>query len=253
MHIILDGAKHPFDPEQYSWRHQSKPTSQFITCNIGNHRCFVKRQPNQFSGWKLLVKAIGNSQVRHCPKLLSIAKNHQFYYFAEQLDGDIMERCHSHINGERLINSLFIAIYNINKLGFWYSDFCLKNIFVTNKDNYYLIDVDSSYPHNEKFHHNLDIDFEYSALLVKFGKETGLGTCDLVNGHNGECMNQAMLVAIAVDIRNLFRIPIAQKDSVAQGMLMQLYQKEYLDLFSKLIGGQSDWLATRRLINRIVE
>ncbi len=64
-------------------------------------------------------------------------------------------------------------------------------------------------------------------------------------------MNQAMLVALAMDIRNSFRIPLEKKDSVIHGLLLKWHQEEYIDLFSKLINGRSDWLATRKLIDQI--
>lgn len=252
MQIILDGAKLPFYPQNFNWRHQNGPTSEFITCRIGKHDCFVKRQSRPFSGWTLLVKAISNSQIRYCPRVLSIAKNNDhFYFFTEQLNGDILERVHHSIDGKKLINSMFIAIYNINKFGFWYSDLCSKNIFLTNTNSYYLIDIDSSFPHHKKFHFDLSINYEYSAILVKFGSETGRGDCDLVKGHNGESMNQAMLIAIAMDIRHSFKIPVIQKDSVIHGMLLRFYEKDYMDLFTKLINGHSDWIGTRKLIDKI--
>ena len=37
------------------------------------------------------------------------------------------------------------------------------------------------------------------------------------------------------------------------GMLLKWGQEDYADLFSKLINGQSDWVATRKLIDKIFE
>jgi hypothetical protein len=136
-------------------------------------------------------------------------------------------------------------------LGFWYSDLCQKNIFMATSGDYYLIDIDSCFPHSEKFHHALNISYDYSALLVKFGQESGYGICNLGKGHSGECMNQAMLVAIAVDIRNGLKIPVHNKDSVINGLLLRSYEKDYVDLFTNLINEQSDWAGTRRLIDKL--
>ena len=254
MDIIIAGKKYSFSPERHNWKHQSRPSSQFITCRIGKHECFVKRQPTQFSGWPLIVKAISCSQIKNCPKVLSIARNKDHFYFVtEMLRGDILDCNHSRINGngKEMIDSLFVAVYNINKLGFWFSDLCLKNIFLTDKGAFFLIDVDSSFPHNKKFHYDLDVNYDYAALLVKFGSETGHGCCNLVKGHSGESMNQAMLVALAMDIRHSFRIPLQKKDSVIHGMLLKWHQKDYIDLFTKLINGRSDWVGTRKLIDEI--
>jgi len=202
------------------------------------------------------VKAISRSQIKNCPKVLSIARNDEhFYYVTEMLRGDILDCNYSRINGngKEMINRLFVAVYNINKLGFWYSDLCLKNIFLTDEGVYYLIDVDSSFPHNKKFHFDLDINYDYAAIMVKFGSETGRGICDLVKGHSGECMNRAMLVALAMDIRHSFRIPLQKKDSVIHGMLLRWHEKDYTNLFTKLINGQAGWAGTRKLIDEIFE
>lgn len=252
MDVILDKTRLSFDPQNYNWKHQSTVTTQFTMCRIKNRDYFVKRQPKPFSGQQLLAKAIGNSQIKHCPRVVSLAKsNGHYYFFTDFLKGDILAAKSYQVNGEKLINTLFVAFYNINTLGFWYSDLCLKNIFMTTTGDYYLIDIDSCFPHSEKFHHDLNISYDYSAVLVKFGKESGCGICDLGKGHNGECMNQAMLVAIAMDIRNSFKIPLSTKDSVIHGLLQRNYEKDYLDLFTNLINGQSDWVGARRLIDKI--
>ena len=256
MEIIIGRKRHGFSPQNHDWKFQSNPNTEFTTCRIGNHNCFVKRQPTQFSGWHLIVKAVSSSQIKNCPKVLSIAKNDgHFYYVTEMLKGDILDGHPFRVNGsgKQMMNRVFAAIYNINNLGFWYSDLCLKNIFLTKKGAYYLIDVDSSFPHKKKFTHDLNTNYDYAALLVKFGAETGYGQCDLVKGHSGECMNQAMLVALAMDIRYSFRIPLEKKDSVIHGMLLNQYEKEYVQLFTKLINGDPDWVGTRRLVGKILE
>jgi len=252
MEAILDGVRHSFNPQHYCWKHQSAVTTEFTTCRFNNRDYFIKRQPKPFSGQQLLVKAINNSQIRHCPRVVSLAKNNGHYYlFTDLLQGDILAGRSCPINGKKLIDTLFVALYKINQLGFWYSDLCLKNIFMTTTGNYYLIDIDSSFPHCERFQFNLNVSYEYVVLLVKFGQETGCGICDLGKGHNGECMNQAMLVAIAMDIRSSFKIPLSTKDSVIHTLLRRSHDKDYMNLFAKLINGQSDWVGTRRLIDKI--
>ena len=123
---------------------------------------------------------------------------------------------------------------------------------MTTTGDYYLIDIDSCFPYFEKFHINLNISYDYPAALVKFGKDTGFGMCNLAKGHNGECMNQAMLIALAMDIRHSFKIPLTQKDSVIHRLLLSHFEKDYMDLFANLINELSDWLGTRRLIDKIL-
>ena len=38
-------------------------------------------------------------------------------------------------------------------------------------DDDYIIDIDSSFPHSEKFHFDLNVSYNYAAILVKFGKK----------------------------------------------------------------------------------
>ena len=252
MDVILDETRLSFNPQKYCWKHQSTATTQFTRCRINNHDYFVKRQPAPFSGQQLLAKAIGNSQIKHCPRIVSLAKNSEHYYFfTDFLNGHTLAEKNCRINGKKLINTLFVALYNINRLGFWYSDLCLNNIFTTPAGDYYLIDIDSCFAHHKKFHHALNISYDYAAVLVKFGEQTGWGICDLGKGHSGECMNQAMLVAIAMDIRNSFKIPLSTKDCVIHGLLLRNYEKDYLDLFANLIHAHPDWVGTRRLIDKI--
>jgi hypothetical protein len=253
MDVILDGAKWSINPEKFFWKYQSMMMTEFAEFRINGHHYFVKRQPKPFSGQQLLVQAISNYQIKHCPRVAAIAKdNGHYYYFTEFLNGDVLAEKSYLVGGEKLINNLFAALYSINKLGFWYSDLCLKNIFMTTTGNYYLIDIDSCFPYSEKFHINLNISYDYPAVLVKFGKEMGLGMCNLAKGHNGECMNQAMLIALAIDVRHSFTIPLTQKDSVIHRLLLGHYEKDYMGLFAKLINELSDWPGTRRLIDKIL-
>ena len=109
MDVILDKTRLSFDPHNYNWKHQSTVTTQFAMCRINNRNYFVKRQPKPFSGQQLLAKAIDNSQIKHCPRVVSLAKsNGHYYFFTDFLKGDILAGRSNLVNGEKLINNLCI-------------------------------------------------------------------------------------------------------------------------------------------------
>lgn len=256
MEFIINRNPMVFLPEQQKWMQQNPP-SQFCITKIGQYECFIKRQKEQFSGWGLLVKAISEEQVRKTPKVISIAKDDGFYYFVtEKLEGmtldEVMKKkTLSMIDNKELINSLFIAMFNINQLGFWYSDLCKKNIFIERLKKYYLIDIDSCVSHAEQFSYK-KVSFEYPPILIEFSQTHGKRPDFHINSLSGECVNQAELVALAIDIKNSFQIPIDKKSKVISGLLHKHYKNEYHRLFTKLMNNQSNWPETRKLIDKII-
>jgi hypothetical protein len=253
IQIKIKGKTKKFDPEHQEWMHQSHPLTQFTLCKVGRHKCFVKRQPKPFSGWNLLSQCLQKQQIRNTPDILSLSQvNGHHYYFAQQLRGDILEKKRGNINPAKLIKAVFTATYVINHYGYWYSDLCTKNIFVTDRGEYYLIDIDSARPHNQPFHNRMGVSYEYAALLPYFAKQTRASQCSLVKGHNGQSMNQAMIIALAVDAKYGFKIPMHAKATAPHNWLMKKHKQEYVSLFSELAKGQTDWAATKKLTDKII-
>jgi hypothetical protein len=252
MHISFNGTRAQFLPEEHRWLHQSYIATQFTMFRVDDHLCFVKRQPQVFSGWNLLGQMM-DKQIKYCPATWALNRvNGHYYYFAEGLGGDVLETRRSGLDVQRLVHNVFVACYVINRYGYWFSDLCRKNVFVTDSNDYFLIDVDSSLPHSLVFHNRLGVCYEYAMLLNVFVKETGVGKCDLVSGHSGECVNQAMLVAFAVDARFGFGIPVHVKGKAMHAFLMSRYSKEYASLFGELADGRSDWVGTKELVEKVV-
>lgn len=258
MQIIIDkSVKIDFFPDSHKWLQQNPP-SEFCLAQIKQHHCFIKRQKRIFQGWGLLVKAIGQRQISNTPKVLSIAKyNDHFYFFTEKLNGVTLEsRWKSktsmpNVEAKNLVNSVYNAIYEINMMGFWYSDLCKKNVFYTQPNNYFLIDIDSSHPHTQTYFYE-KISFEYPPLLTEFARTTGGNHKFNINTHSGECVNQAELIAFAIDAKNNFHIPIDKKAKVINTLLNNNFGTLYRNLFSSLMHGKPNWKETRNLLDKIV-
>lgn len=255
MKVIIDKKwKVDFSPDAQHWTQQNPP-AQFCITQVGRYECFVKRQRSKFDGWGLLVKAISQRQIRCTPRIVSIARcDDYFYFFMEKVEGITLEEYLRNTgplrNPKRLLNNIYLALYDINHLGFWYTDLCRKNILTTDSGDYYLIDIDSCRPHSEVYSYR-KVAFEYPPLLITFART--IGQCPNFNIGNipGECVNQAELVAFAMDVKQQFKIPIDKKASVIHSLLLRAYQTEYKDLFVGLMRGQSDWLKTKRLIDKL--
>jgi hypothetical protein len=261
MEITIDNRRENFFPEQQRW-HSQNPPSEYCMATVGGYDCFIKRQREKFSGWGLLVKAISEEQIRKTPKVLSIArdKDHEFYYFfTEKIEGMTIEQAIKgnklpHINIEKLVNALFIAVLQMNQIGFWYSDLCKKNIFLGASGEYYLIDIDSTIPHRSHFHYNGKVSFEYPSILTNFSRTFGnMPSFNLSHGGlSGECVNQAELIAISVDIKHSFKIPLDRKAHVINALMHRDYGKDYVNVFMNLMNNRPDWVGTRKLLNKII-
>lgn len=256
MLVIMDKVHRvDFHPSSVRWNQQNPP-AQFCVTRIANRNYFVKRQKTMFSGWGLLVKAISEEQIRYAPKVLAIARDQEHYYFfTEKIEGNTLEelfRNGSHTpKTPALVHRLFVALYNINRHGFWYSDLCRRNIFVDRACHYYLIDVDSCVPHTVPFSYR-KVAFEYPPILIEFANSTRRNATFHIVGLPGACVNQAELIALAMDAKTMFSIPIDRKASVLHGMLLRKLGTRYSNLLADLTQGRSNWAMTRQLVDSIV-
>lgn len=249
--------KFSFSPNAQQWFKQNPP-AEFCITNLGNVTCFVKRQNKLFSGWGLLVKAISEEQIRSAPRVISLAQDENFYYyFTEKLEGVTLDEflkknSVSKLDVNKLINDVFVALRNINQHGFWYSDLCKKNIFVLKSGNFSLIDLDSCIPKTAAFDYDGKTACEYPPLLTEFARKAANNNYFKIKGVRGEAVNQAEIVAMAADCKKSFQIPMDRKIAVLHICLMREAEQEYKDLFTDLINGKSDWMKTRKVINKLL-
>lgn len=149
---------------------------------IGDQHCFVKRfqikHPENISGWSLLEKLKGKSE-SHLPKIFDILRvkekdNEISYVFYEYLEGNTLEQI---INkGDSIdLEVLFVDIINalevIHSYGFWFADFCEKNIFFEKKGRYILLDLDSAQPLSAYPDNDMYGSKDYWIPVYKFYKE----------------------------------------------------------------------------------
>jgi|GEM_PF-3431664 Protein kinase domain. len=254
----VDGTflKYCFSPNNQTWYKQNPPAEYGFT-NLGNATYFVKRQPRCFSGWKLLHMAIAGEQIRNAPRVISLAKDQDYYYyFTEKLEGEnlddyLKQNSVVRLTSDRLISDVFRAFFSISNHQFWYSDLCKKNIFVLRSGGFNLIDLDSCIPSEKPFFYNGRTSCEYPPLLKRFAREVRNIDLDIFQ-IQGVCVNQAEIIALAVDVRCSLRIPMDSKINVLHTLLMQKVRQEYIDLFSSLTDNKPDWVKAKKLVDIIV-
>lgn len=123
---------------------------------VGGSVCFVKRfgKPgSEISGYNFLLRIKGERKpgLPLIHDLVRVAENGKevSYLFMEYLKGDTLD--HLQRKGFsfvplKLAGDLHHALGSIHMEGFWFPDFDPKNIFRDEAGNFYLIDLDSTYP-----------------------------------------------------------------------------------------------------------
>lgn len=251
MKIVLNHKVSEFKPDVVPWKYQSNPATQFGIARLQGCKCFVKRQPQPFSGWGLLIRGYEGDHLPFVPKVVGLGKSDRFYYFSQFQDGAVLEDQPNGSDACQVVVRMFEAVNSINKHGFWFSDLCKKNIYLSGGHSY-LIDIDSSIPHRLAYTTGMNVSYDYTMLMVRYASEIFPGHFRLKDGFSGECVNLAQLVALAVDARHEFVLPAKTRDQVMHGYLMRNHRKSYIRLFGRLLNGKPDWDATGELLNQII-
>src|SRR5579859_3946317 len=120
---------------------------------IGRHPCFIKRfarSTDRIAGWGLL-QALKAKYLPGLPRVHDIINTEEkgqqvWYVLCECMDGDtldtVIRRDAGAIDCVKLVSDLFQALESIHGHGYWFADFCEKNIFCTKAGRFYLIDLD---------------------------------------------------------------------------------------------------------------
>ena len=149
---------------------------------IGNQDCFIKRfqikNPDNISGWPLLQHLKGKSE-ESLPTIFDIQtvreKGYEIsYVIYKYLEGKTLEQKINEgedIDLGSLASDILDTLGVIHSYGFWFADFCEKNIFFQTKGKYILLDIDSAqplsaYPDNEMYGSK-----DYWIPVYKFYKE----------------------------------------------------------------------------------
>lgn len=149
---------------------------------IGDQICFVKRfqvkNPENISGWPLLQQLKGKAE-SYLPSIFDIQtvkekENEISYVIYKFLEGKTLEQIINEgetIDLESLTADIFNSLELIHSYGFWFADFCEKNIFCETGGRYILLDIDSAQPLSEYPANDMYGSKDYWIPVYKFYKE----------------------------------------------------------------------------------
>jgi hypothetical protein len=157
--LSLNGQVLSFDTTQATW--QTKLQDKFAITSVNNVSVFVKRFENKPNAM-LLLQNLKGKETKNIPKIydfVTVQENNKtvYYLFTECLQGKTLKEVIAngeHIDTEKMLDNLLVALQFLHNNGFWFSDFNDENIFVVplplnnKKANYFLIDVDSCWDNN---------------------------------------------------------------------------------------------------------
>lgn len=134
------------------WKFSSGDPFKFPVI-IGRHSCFIKlfRKPvSKITGWDLLVRLRGKNN-RNIPRIYDIRSSEingaeVQYVFYEYLEGENLDQLVSRgddIDLSKLSEGVFGALKTIHSSGYWFADFCEKNIYRDLDGRFILLDLDS--------------------------------------------------------------------------------------------------------------
>lgn len=141
--------------------------------------CFIKRfekkDPASITGWGLL-KLLKGKYHSHLPIVYDIREETEKgaavnYVFYEYLPGRTIEGAHTLRTREdirRLAGDVLKALAAVHKLGYWFSDFCEKNIFRDGNGRSLLIDLDSTYPVTDRPKNDMQGSKEFWIDVLRF-------------------------------------------------------------------------------------
>jgi hypothetical protein len=122
---------------------------------IGGQNCFIKRfqkkSPDDISGWDLMQLLKGRKEP-HLPTIHDIKEVTEggkeiTYIFYDHIRGSTLEQTileGGSIHLQQTADHVLKALQSIHSYGFWFPDFCEKNIFCETGGRVMLVDLDST-------------------------------------------------------------------------------------------------------------
>ena len=179
MKVIIKEKEYEYQSDyNKGWKFSAGDDFKFPV-TIGPYSCFIKRferrGPAKITGWGLLegLKATFEPGLPRIHDIVGTEEEGReiYYVFYECLAGDTMDnviRSGGSIDAEKLAEDLFRAIGSIHRHGYWFADFCEKNIFCTIDGRYFLVDLDSAQPESAAPDNEMFANKEYWALAFTF-------------------------------------------------------------------------------------
>jgi hypothetical protein len=249
MQVIIEKNEYEYLSDyDVEWKFSSGDDFKFPV-KIDRYSCFIKRfvrKPERITGWGLLEALKGISRPG-LPRIYDIVSSKEDgtearFVFYECKKGDtldllIREGVVPDIG--RLTDDLFKALDSIHRHGYWFSDFCEKNIFCTKDGRFFLIDLDSAHPSSVLPDNDMYGNKEYWALVFSFFVQwAGLGDFKPAD-IPGPLFNYFQVVFL------ILRVRAALIDRIEDYKSTKLYDKlpnlldkavpEYRELFTQLL------------------
>ncbi|THU40304.1 hypothetical protein FAM09_10580 [Niastella caeni] len=171
---------------------------------VGDADCFIKRfdkHDNDISGYKLLLRLKGKKitglPIVHDVVRIKEGSKEVLYLFTEYLPGNTLEnlqRTGYRFLPTKLCEDLFRALQGIHKLGYWFSDFDPKNLYRTDAGDFYLIDLDSTYPLEELPRSKMFGSKDYWSPVYNYYRHKLGFTSDEVKQLKGDAFNTLHLL-----------------------------------------------------------
>jgi hypothetical protein len=231
------------------WHYSSGDPFKFPVL-IGVADCFIKRfekkYPASITGWELLrsLKGKNNSNIARVYDIKEeieneVAVHYVFYEFirGQTLNTPVSLRMEGDL--QRLADDVLTGLSVIHGLGYWFSDFCEKNIFWDKDGRFLLIDLDSAFPVTDKPKIDMDGSKEFWIYVQKFYREQ-LQMPDMTIARlYGPSLNYLQLIFLVLKSKwKLVHKEKVRHQDMEEWLIGQLtvMAPEVTDLFMKLKG-----------------
>lgn len=246
MNITINSITYEYEPnfEPSEWKMQAGAYFKFPV-TIGRSACFVKRFQYKPCGWGLVQKLIGETH-EYLPRVYAaqevVESNKIVYYFVtEFLEGSILSDMlpkRNLLGVKNLPKHILKSLQVIHNKGYWFADFCEKNIYWASKSSrYVLIDLDSCEPLNVKPSHQPNTEGyipgqEFANWTISFFRDI----LDYDNVEfstlNGRLLNFCQLVFLASKI-GLFRLKLSENPMYAYPQITSTREQIHYFLYQK--------------------
>lgn len=182
MEILINNEKIAWESDYpVDWKFSAGDPFKFPVI-INGQACFIKRfetkTPEEISGWQLLQQLKGITEP-NLPRVFDIKEVTEkeddiSYVFYEYIEGATLEKVlyePAAVNLRRLVSDIFHALEAIHRHGYWFADFCEKNIFCEKSGRYLLVDLDSTQPWSAPPSNEMYGSKDYWIPVYKFYKE----------------------------------------------------------------------------------
>lgn len=291
--FLISGVSYLLDDHLCEWKRQNRASHAVAAVRSGprHEQVFVKRQ-DKFPAWGL-IQQLADSPSNQIPHVLPVltAVTSTFENREKRL---VKNQCYvtPFIQGEtveerltagtaafknpdlqwKLIVGVFRAYKEINKRGYWYADLCPKNIFMVPVSGsaqsclFYLIDLDSAYPHS--IFYGPEVSESISKVYLRYLSDSNGDALPYIpaikrHGLPGPVANPLEWAAFAADVINCFQLVPktgSNNGGVASAAVDRFYErtiaasvdlKQLKDAVLKLQDPAKAWVVAERLLARI--